>query len=83
MARIAGERDFESTTILTRDATASKVTSAISDAAGKLEEGDILFLTYSGHGGQVPDTNGDEQDQRDETWVLYDRQLVDDEIYDL
>ena len=70
MARIAGERDFESTTILTRDATASKVTSAISDAAGKLEEGDILFLTYSGHGGQVPDTNGDEQDRRDETWVL-------------
>jgi hypothetical protein len=83
MARIAGARDFDTTTILTADATADAVTSAIGDAAGKLESGDELFLTYSGHGGQVPDTNGDEQDQQDETWVLYDRQLIDDELYDL
>lgn len=84
MERIATARDFETTTILTSDATADAVTSAISDAAGRLEEGDILFLTYSGHGGQVPDTNNDEaQDQLDETWVLFDRQLVDDELYDL
>lgn len=83
MARIAAERDFETTTILTGDGTADAVTSAISDAAGKLEDGDILFLTYSGHGGQVPDTNNQEQDQLDETWVLFDRQLVDDELYDL
>jgi metacaspase-1 len=83
MARIASERKFDTTTILTKHATADAVSSAISDAAGKLEEGDILFLTYSGHGGQVPDRNGDETDTRDETWVLYDRQLVDDEIYDL
>jgi metacaspase-1 len=84
MVRIAGAKGFdESTKILTRDATADAVTRAISDAAGKLQAGDILFLTYSGHGGQVPDTNGDEPDQLDETWVLYDRQLVDDELYDL
>ena len=83
MASIAASRDFETTTILTGDATADAVTSAITDAAEKLESGDELFLTYSGHGGQVPDTNGDEQDQQDETWVLYDRQLVDDELYDL
>ena len=39
---------------------------------------------YSGHGGQVPDKNGDEtEDGYDETWVLYDRQLVDDELYAL
>jgi hypothetical protein len=83
MERIATARDFEPTTIMTGDATAETVTSAIRDAAGKLEEGDILFLTYSGHGGQVPDTNGQEQDQLDETWVLFDRQLVDDELYSL
>jgi len=83
MASIASERDFDKTTILTADATAEAVSSAISDAAGKLGEGDILFLTYSGHGGQVPDTNGQEQDQLDETWVLFDRQFVDDELYDL
>ena len=83
MARIASERKFDTTTILTTKATAAAVTKAIGDAAGELEEGDILFLTYSGHGGQVPDRNRDESDTKDETWVLYDRQLVDDEIYDL
>jgi metacaspase-1 len=83
MARIASDKDFEGTTILTAKATADAVKSAIGDAAGKLEKGDILFLSYSGHGGQVPDTNGDEADTKDETWVLYDRQLVDDEIYAL
>ena len=84
MERIATARNFEPTTILTTAATSDAVTSAISDAAGKLAAGDILFLTYSGHGGQVPDTNNDEeQDQLDETWVLFDRQLVDDELYDL
>ncbi|HEU5065270.1 MAG TPA: caspase family protein [Gaiellaceae bacterium] len=83
MARIASDKDFEGTTILTAKATADAVKSAIGDAAGKLEKGDILFLSYSGHGGQVPDRNGDEADTKDETWVLYDRQLVDDEIYAL
>jgi hypothetical protein len=83
MTRIAQARGFETKTILTREATADAVTSAISDAAEKLEAGDILFLTNSSHGGQVPDTNGDEDDQLDETWVLFDRQLVDDELYDL
>src|SRR5262245_20597762 len=84
MAKIAHDRHFQTTTILTSKATANTVKKAIGDAAKKLKKGDILFLTYSGHGGQVPDTNGDEKtDKRDETWVLYDRQLVDDEIYDL
>jgi len=84
MAKIADDRNFKTTTILTSKATADTVKKAISDAAGKLKKGDILFLTYSGHGGQVPDTNGDETvDRKDETWVLYDRQLVDDEMYDL
>jgi hypothetical protein len=47
--------------------------------------GDIFWLTYSGHGSQVPDTNnnGDEPDRQDETWVLYDRELIDDELYAL
>jgi hypothetical protein len=71
--------------LLDEQATAVAVTAAIQDAAKKLSKGDILFLTYSGHGGQVRDTNGDEKDKdrMDETWVLFDRQLVDDELYNL
>jgi hypothetical protein len=49
-----------------------------------LESGDFFWLTYSGHGGQVSDTNSDDEtDEKDETWVLYDRQLVDLELYAL
>ena len=51
-------------------------------AAGKtLSSGDFFFLTYSGHGGQVPDVTGEEADKQDETWCLYDGQLIDDELY--
>jgi hypothetical protein len=70
--------------LLTEQATTAAVTKAIKKAAKTLKKGDIFFLTYSGHGGQVRDTNGDEDDDRmDETWVLFDRQLVDDELYAL
>jgi metacaspase-1 len=34
-------------------------------------------------GGQVNDIHNDEPDGLDETWALYDRELVDDELYAL
>lgn len=82
---IADGLGYKSSLMLTREATADAVTTAISAVAKQLKSGDIFFLTYSGHGGQVPDTNGDEEDagRQDETWVLWDRQLVDDEIWAL
>jgi metacaspase-1 len=84
MAAIAKKSSFEtSTLLLTKAATAAAVSDAIKEAAKKLVKGDIFLLTYSGHGGQVDDKNSDEADRKDETWVLYDRQLVDDELYEL
>jgi metacaspase-1 len=84
MQAIADAKGLESTLMLSQEATADAVSEAIRNAADELDKGDLLFLTYSGHGGQVPDTNGDETgDDTDETWVLYDRQLVDDELYAL
>jgi hypothetical protein len=82
---IAVAQKFQPTTLLTRQATAAAVTGAIRSAAGALKAGDLFLLTYSGHGGQVPDTNGDEKDlgRQDETWVLWDRQLIDDELWAL
>jgi len=41
-------------------------------------EQDLLVIAVSGHGGQVPDTHGDEADGLDETICCYDGQLVDD-----
>lgn len=84
MEAIAADRGFETTLLLTRAATAAAVKGAISSAAATLRPGDLFLVTYSGHGAQVPDRNGDEGDDgKDETWVLYDRMLVDDELYAL
>jgi hypothetical protein len=83
MHSLATKLGFEGDLLLTEEATADAVIAAIRKAAGELVDGDILFLSVSSHGGQVPDTNGDEDDKRDETWALYDRQLVDDELYAL
>lgn len=80
MIAIAREAGFSANEILTRDATSVNVLNALHEAAGDLVAGDTLLITYSGHGGQIPDTNGNEEDGNDETWVLYDRQVVDDEL---
>jgi hypothetical protein len=82
---IANDNGFSSSILLTADATAEAVVSAVTAIAKQLKSGDLFLLTYSGHGGQVPDGNGDETDpgRQDETWVLWDRQLVDDELWDL
>jgi len=79
----AKNRGFETSQLLDDQATSAAVISAISDAAKALRGGDIFLLTYSGHGSQVPDIDNDETDGLDETWVLYDRQLLDDELYAL
>jgi len=84
MAALAEQQQFGSIQkLLSAEATAEAVSGAIGQAASDLDSGDILLLTYSGHGNQVPDTNGDEPDARDETWCLYDRQFIDDELYAL
>ena len=83
MKAIATRQGFVASQLLTAKATAAAVTAAIRAAAKQLASGDCFFLTYSGHGSQVPDKNGDEPDGQDETWVLYDRQLVDDELQSL
>jgi hypothetical protein len=83
MQQIADDLGYSSVLLLDEEATADRVICEIGNAAREIDEGGILLLTYSGHGGQMPDTDGDEDDNKDETWVLYDRQLVDDELYNL
>lgn len=83
MAEIARTGKFAVKTLLTKAATRANLASEIGKAAAALKAGDIFMLTYSGHGGQLPDLNGDEPDAKDETWCLYDGELVDDELYAL
>ena len=81
MTRLARGRKMKVKTLLTKQATRARLLSAVRAAAKTLKRGDLFFLTYSGHGGQVRDVTGDEEDRRDETWCLYDGQLIDDELY--
>ncbi|HSC70404.1 MAG TPA: caspase family protein, partial [Candidatus Methylomirabilis sp.] len=74
---------FSTSSLLTKRATRSQVLKAVRSAARALKAGDIFMLSYSGHGGQLPDKNSDEPDGMDETWCLYDGELVDDELYAL
>src|SRR4029453_4349038 len=84
MDALAKKQRFASRTmLLTKAATAEAVSDAILGAAKTLKSGDLFFLTYSGHGGQVNDPNSEERDRMDGTWVCYDRQLIDDELYEL
>ena len=83
MTAIAAERKFRVTTLKTSSATRQQVQKEITAAAKALKSGDMFLLTYSGHGGQLPDLNSDEPDATDETWCLYDGELVDDELYAL
>ena len=80
MHAIAEKRGFSATLLKTGEASREAVIANIRNAARTLSKGDIFFLSYSGHGGQVPDLNGDEYDLQDETWCLYDGQLIDDEL---
>ena len=81
MAALATGRGIKATPLLTKNATRAKVLAALRAAAKALVKGDFFLLTYSGHGGQVPDVSGEEADKLDETWCLYDAQLIDDELY--
>lgn len=81
MAAIAKSQGMKSTVLLTKQGTRAKMLTAIRKAAKQLKKGDFFFLTYSGHGGQVPDVTGEETDKQDETWCLFDGQLIDDELY--
>jgi len=48
--------------------------------------GDVVFIHYSGHGGRVRDTSGDEADGYDETLIPLDfksaGQILDDDLYE-
>jgi hypothetical protein len=81
MAAIAKSQGMKGTVLLTKKATRANALAGIRDAAKQLKTGDLFFLTYSGHGGQVPDVTGEEEDKKDETWCLYDGELIDDELY--
>lgn len=83
LSKIAEKQGYTPTILLNNQATAANIIEQISQNAQTLQNGDIFLLTYSGHGSSIPDSTGDEADGQDESWVFYDRQFLDDELYNL
>jgi metacaspase-1 len=83
MSHISSVEGYTSTVLLDQEATADAVLRRVRDAAGRLVSGDTFVLSYAGHGSQVADRDrdgDDEDDGKDETWLLFDRMLLDDEL---
>lgn len=72
----------------------------IMQALGRLiqnaNEGDVVYIHFSGHGQQITDLDGDESDGYDESWIPYDacqkydsngyigqNHIIDDELFDI
>lgn len=87
-AVLLGARGFDVKTLLDAQATKAAMVEGFRSVIGLAASGDVVVITYSGHGTYVPDTDGDELDGLDEALCPYDLQtngaaLIDDEIHDL
>ena len=71
---------FETTLVLDAQATRANVKSALQGLIEATNAGDVAVFTYSGHGTQVSDKNGDEGDPYDEAVYLYDGTVIDDDL---
>lgn len=81
MASIAKHEGYEPIHLLTNEKAIKADFLEIFDMCiPLLNEGDTFFITFSGHGGQVDDNDGDEADGKDEIWCFYDYYLRDDEL---
>jgi len=68
----------EDITVLTdADATRAGILAAIATLVSQTQPGDRVYLHYSGHGSQVKDLDGDEEDGLDETIMPHDARTPD------
>lgn len=74
-------RGFKTQLVLDGAATRSNVSRVLNQYAENAKAGDLVCIAYSGHGNNVLDTTGEENDGQDETWVLWDGEFIDDELW--
>lgn len=79
-------------TLVNKEATKAGILTAFENLSKRCGKGDIVYIHFSGHGQQITDVNGDEEDGFDEAWIPYDamyaysksykgeNHLIDDEI---
>lgn len=57
-------------------ATAAAIRRKMNVLISRAQAGDIIYIHFSGHGQQVTDIHGDEEDGLDEAWIPYDAQFA-------
>lgn len=79
-------------TLVNKEATKAGIMKAFENLSMRCGKGDVVYIHFSGHGQQITDVNGDEEDGFDEAWIPYDamyaysnsykgeNHLIDDEI---
>lgn len=60
------------TSLVNEQATFRAITQAFQELIQVSKQGDVVYIHFSGHGQQVTDLDGDEQDGYDEAWIPYD-----------
>ena len=93
VGKILDEYRFSDITILKNEqATKGAIVREFERLIARSGKGDVVYIHFSGHGQQMKDMDGDEEDGYDESWIPYDayrkccekddgsRHLVDDEI---
>lgn len=91
MLERAGYNEID--TLVNKQATKEGIVTAFQNMANKCNNGDMVYIHFSGHGQQVTDVDGDEEDGWDEAWIPYnacfrydeqkyrgENHLIDDEI---
>lgn len=85
MATLADHKGFEEVRLLIdHDARLDHILVELDRLAATAKNGDLVFITFSGHGSQIPILPGSETDEGDlfdETWCVFDNQLIDTEIF--
>jgi hypothetical protein len=72
MLKANGFKDIR--TLRNADATKRAILSAFRSLKSRCGRGDKVYIHFSGHGQQVTDLDGDEDDGYDEAWIPYDAQ---------
>ncbi|MCU0644791.1 MAG: caspase family protein [bacterium] len=71
---------FETKIILDKQATRANLLTELENLITNAAAEDVIVFTYSGHGTNVIDTSGDEEDSYDEALYVYDGIILDDEL---
>ena len=59
-------------TLINEEASFAAIDAAINNLITVSKNNDVIFIQFSGHGQQITDKDGDEDDGLDESWVPYD-----------